>query len=552
MVKELIIFFSKKISINNWFLYIGLGLLIGIVDGVFLYSLFPFFKYLFLNEPVNINFSFLNFDPVWFKNFISDNFLFLFITVVFFKGFLHYVEIYTAVLFQQKFEQLNKFELLKIFLTKVPKDFIYLDQGKSNNIFLNQINELKFGFRQFTMALRKLSYLTIYLLIFLFLYKLYGLFIFSSIVIIPLTFKKVFSKTRNISEKKSNDDDQFSGNIFESISFLKYLISTDITEKFLKRLKNKVNDVVRSNIKLGKNDALIRSFREPIFVFIILLIYYLSNFLDFQNDYFVVSSLLAYRITNYSFEFYASFNELLKSHGSLLNQKELHKNFSDRDENELENYDLNEIKFLNVSFKPLNDRLNFKINLNLKLNEKMIVVGDSGAGKTTIINTLLKINNKYSGKIEINNIDLKKINSKSIKSKVGFVSQDSVMFNDSLFNNITLWDTRNNENISRVNNLLSKFNLERFSKDLFEEDINLKEKLSGGEKQRLNLIRELYKKPELLLLDEITSSLDIESKKIILNHIKNLDIKFIFITHDREVLSFFNEKIKVLEIKNII
>ena len=552
MVKELIIFFSKKISIKNWSLYISLGLLIGIIDGVFLYSLFPFFKYLFLNEPVNFDFSFLSFDLVWVKNFISVNFLFLFIALVFFKGILHYVEIYTAVLFQQKFEQLNKFELLKIFLTKVPKNFIYLDQGKSNNIFLNQINELKFGFRQFTMALRKLSYLVVYLLIFLFLYKLYGLFIFSLIVIIPLTFKRVFSKTRNISEKKSNDDDQFSGNIFESISFLKYLISTDITEKFLKRLKSKVNDVVRSNIKLGKNDALIRSFREPIFVFIILLIYYLSNFLDFQNDYFVVSSLLAYRITNYSFEFYASFNELLKSHGSLLNQKELDKNFSDRDENELEISDLNEIKFLNVSFKPLNDRLNFKINLNLKLNEKMIVVGDSGAGKTTIINTLLKINNKYSGKIEINNIDLKKINSKSIKSKVGFVSQDSVMFNDSLFNNITLWDIRNNDNISRVNNLLSKFNLERFSKDLFEEDINLKEKLSGGEKQRLNLIRELYKKPELLLLDEITSSLDIESKKIILNHIKNLDIKFIFITHDREVLSFFNEKVKIIEIKNLL
>ena len=75
MVKELILFFSKKISINNWFLYVGLGLLIGIIDGVFLYSLFLFLN-IFLNEPVNINFSFLNFDLVSIKNFISVNFYF--------------------------------------------------------------------------------------------------------------------------------------------------------------------------------------------------------------------------------------------------------------------------------------------------------------------------------------------------------------------------------------------------------------------------------------------------------------------------------------------
>jgi len=551
MVKELILFYFNKISITNWILYVLLGVLIALIDAVFLSTLFPFFKNLFLDQSFSIE---INYDyGIIFEKiieFIEHRFISIFFLIIFFKGFFNYIEVYTSVLFQQKFEVLNRIEIIRLFLKNPPKDLVSLDQGKSNNIFLNQANELKIGYRQFTIMLRRISYLFIYLFILVFLFGVYGLIVSLILIFSPLVFSKIFNQTRNISKRKSAEDDQLGNSIFESISFLKYMILTGLTEKFLSRLGKNIKELATSNIKMGRNDAIVRSFREPLFVAIIIMLFFVSKGFDLKQNNLLLLSLLAYRISNYTFELYSAFNEFLKSYGSVINQKILSKSFNELNDTGIEINKIERIGFKNLSFQRLDKRLNYKINLEIIGNDKIIIIGESGSGKTTIFNTLLGINNKFSGSININGIDLLDIKVSSIRNKVGFVDQNPIMFNDSLYNNISLWDRISDNNIKKVKILLKEFQLERFSEDLFQKNINFKEKLSGGEKQRLNLIRELYKDPEILFLDEITSALDKESKIIIFNYLNNLKLKMVLITHDLESIKFFNPGTKVLEITN--
>ena len=551
MVKELILFYFKKISVRNWILYVLLGILIALIDTVFLSTLFPFFKKLFLDQSFSIE---INYDyGIIFEKiieFIEHWFISIFFIIIFFKGFLNYIEVYTSVLFQQKFEVLNRIEILRLFLKSPPKDLVSLDQGKSNNIFLNQANELKIGYRQFTIMLRRISYLFIYLFILVFLFGAYGLIISLILIFSPLVFNKIFNQTRNISKRKSSEDDQLGNSIFESISFLKYLILTGLTDKFLSRLAKNIKELAISNVKMGRNDAIVRSFREPLFVAIIIMLYFVSKSFDLQQNNLLLLSLLAYRTSNYTFELYSAFNEFLKSYGSIINQKTLSKSFNKLNDTGIAINRIERIEFKNLSFERLDKRLNYKINLEIIGNDKIIIIGESGSGKTTLFNTLLGINNKFSGSININGIDLLDVKVSSIRNKVGFVDQNPIMFNDSLYNNISLWDRISDNNIKKVKDLLKEFQLERFSEDLFQKNINFKEKLSGGEKQRLNLIRELYKDPEILFLDEITSALDKESKLIIFNYLNNLKLKMVLITHDLESTKLFNPGTKVLEIKN--
>ncbi len=186
------------------------------------------------------------------------------------------------------------------------------------------------------------------------------------------------------------------------------------------------------------------------------------------------------------------------------------------------------INFQNVSFQYQNANQYALKNINVIINkgETVALVGKSGSGKTTFSNLLLRFYNPTEGKITIDNQDFEIFNKSSLRDIMSIVTQEPILFNDSIKNNIAYGSNEINEDL--VISSASTANADSFINlldDKYESIIGERgTKLSGGEKQRLSIARAIYRNPEILILDEATSSLDSESEKLVQQAIDNLII----------------------------
>ena len=175
-----------------------------------------------------------------------------------------------------------------------------------------------------------------------------------------------------------------------------------------------------------------------------------------------------------------------------------------------------EISFNNVSFKYNQEQVLEDISFKIKKGETVAIVGHSGAGKSTIADLLIRFYDVVEGSISIDNINVKKINLSELRNLMGVVTQDSILFNDTVINNIAFGVEIEN---SQVLESAKMANADEFIQNLderYETFIgDAGNKLSGGEKQRLSIARAIYKNPEILILDEATSSLDTKSEKAV-------------------------------------
>ena len=195
------------------------------------------------------------------------------------------------------------------------------------------------------------------------------------------------------------------------------------------------------------------------------------------------------------------------------------------------------IKFKDVDFKYAgNENMILQnINLEIKKGQTIAIVGKSGAGKTTLSDLIPRFYDPYNGNIFIDNYDVKDYSLKSLRSLIGIVTQNIILFNDSIKNNIAYGSK--NANDKELINALKSANLYDLVSNL-DGGINtiIGEngiKLSGGEKQRLSIARALVKNPQILILDEATASLDSESEKKVHHAIDNVikDRTVIVIAH---------------------
>jgi len=190
----------------------------------------------------------------------------------------------------------------------------------------------------------------------------------------------------------------------------------------------------------------------------------------------------------------------------------------------------NKIVFDNVSFEydSSNTVLN-GINLTIKRGEKVGICGESGGGKTTLLNLLMRSRDVNSGSISIDGIDIRKLDVNSYRNEIGIVSQDIYIFDSSIRENIRY--AVPNASDQDIIDACVKANLWDFIKKL-PNGLNTEVgpeglKLSGGQKQRISLARIFLKDPEIILLDEATSALDNVSERAVKRSLKLLDGKTI-------------------------
>ena len=178
----------------------------------------------------------------------------------------------------------------------------------------------------------------------------------------------------------------------------------------------------------------------------------------------------------------------------------------------------------NVSFRYEKDYVLKNFNLTLKKGETIALVGQSGSGKSTIANLVTRFYDLEEGQIEIDGVNIKTITQKSLRELMGLVTQDSILFNDTIKENLKIGkpDATDKELLEalRIANALEFVN--GLPKGI---DTNIGDsggKLSGGQKQRISIARAVLKNPPLMILDEATSALDTESEQLVQKALENM------------------------------
>jgi subfamily B ATP-binding cassette protein MsbA len=183
-----------------------------------------------------------------------------------------------------------------------------------------------------------------------------------------------------------------------------------------------------------------------------------------------------------------------------------------------------EIVFENISFKYQNDYVLKNFSLTIPKGKTVALVGQSGSGKSTIANLITRFYDVNEGRILIDNLDIRDLTTKSLRGQLGIVTQDAILFNDSIKNNLKLGN--DNATDEQIVDALKVANAWEFVKDLpngIETNIgDSGNKLSGGQKQRLSIARAVLKNPPIMVLDEATSALDTESERLVQVALENM------------------------------
>ena len=182
------------------------------------------------------------------------------------------------------------------------------------------------------------------------------------------------------------------------------------------------------------------------------------------------------------------------------------------------------IQFNNVNFSYNNENAIKEFSFELKKGETLALVGQSGSGKSTIANLVNRFYDVNHGEIMIDKINIKDVTKNSLRKLIGLVTQDSILFNDSIKNNLIV--AKNDATDDEIINALKIANAWEFVKVL-EDNIHHNvgdsgNKLSGGQKQRISIARAVLKNPPIMVLDEATSALDTESEKLVQDALENM------------------------------
>lgn len=336
----------------------------------------------------------------------------------------------------------------------------------------------------------------------------------------------------------------------EMLTYVKFTKIYNYTDFLIKPLTKK-NDELKKTLLENQKYTYILTVSEQIIVMIFQICLYIIGGVQVINGklsvgmFTIMSTYLGNVITSFKY-FSTLYQQYLSAYVSYQRIIEF-ENLKDDNCGNMNIEDVEEIFLDNFSYTyNTQNKIIDNINYKFKVNEIYFISGKNGSGKTTLVNSILGLYSEYDGNILVDGYSIKNINMYSFREKfVSFIDQHGLLINSSIYENISL-----NQNISikTIETYLLDFGLIKAydeANEYLSKNINeLSSNLSGGECQKICLIREFLRNKKVMIFDEPTSYLDVYSKNVFIKYVRNLKENHIviIISHDEELFQKIDGK----------
>lgn len=472
------------------------------------------------------------------------------------KGIAKFLEGYVRVLYQQYFMRQIRISNINLLNTYNYESFAKSDIGRIQNTFTGEVERINNAFRFYFKAFQYGVLVLVYVVLAFISDPVFSILVAVGGVATNYIFKLLYKKTKMLSRKITTENHLFQGMMIQRVSFFKYLKTTGLNPVYSRRLKDTVYTLERLQLKLGTVDSVLGALREPLIILIVIIAIYLQTiFISNAAGLVILCLLLLYRALTFFMGMQEHWNFFLGLSGSLDNMENFTVELSGKKELDGDkNFPgfREELELQNVGFHYDEKRILKEVDIRIKKNEVIAIVGESGSGKTTLMNIISGLLFPTEGKYLVDGTEVVEYERNSFQRCIGYIPQDSIIFNDTIFNNVTLWAEKNKENMERFRNVITEASMAAFVNEQpgVEETLlgNNGINLSGGQKQRICIARELYKKVQLLLMDEATSALDSKTEAAIQQNIDQLRGHFTIVVIAHRLATIKNaDRIYVLQ-----
>ncbi len=533
-------FFYRYLGPRLWVIIL-FSLVVGLLDGFGLALFIPIFE--IAAEGQNFQSSesmgelqfLLSFiETLGFSLSVTSVMIFM-VTLFVVKSGLRFIDGYYKVKLQNEFVRGIRYQMVDGLSELDYKQFLNLDSGRIQNTLSAEAIKLTYGFLAYFNSIQHAILLLVYIgLAFLSNYQ-FAILVSLGGYLSNFVFRYLFKNTEKASIGLSEMGNSFQSYLIQAVHNFKYLKATNYFSEYKMKLKAVIDQIERNQRKIGVYGSIMNSAREPIILMVVAAIILIQvQFLGGSLSSIVLSLVFLYRALNYIVTLQGSWQGFISNIGGVVASVNLIEEFQKNKEQI--NYSdqpmaIRSLELQEVSFTyPNGFQVLKNIQFGLHPLKTYAFVGESGSGKTSLVNLIIGLIHPSQGKILVNGTDRLQIDLNQYRKRFGYITQEPVIFNDSIYNNVTLWAPKSKENLDRFQQAIEMANIQAYVDSLPEGmDTRLGDNgllVSGGQKQRISIARELYKDVDILIFDEATSALDSETERLIQDNIDMLMGKF--------------------------
>ena len=518
---------------SKFLLMLGLGLAAGIFGGIGIGAIIPLFSFLTKGQSTETDIISKTIEKFFSLTHLPYNLplLLAFMVVIFIlKAIVHYLSYHYNQKLSTDYEKQSRSELFK---KTLHADWPYLLEQKIGHLETVLFQDIYTSAGILTCLsglIMTATSLVLYALIAVNISASITFLTFGIGLILFFLLKPLFFKLRRTAAALAALSKQVTHHISEHTIGAKTVKTMGADQEVIKHGDEYFENYRKMRVKIELYNRLPGTFLEPVgFLFISLVLlyqYYFGN----------VFSIASFAAIVYIVQKEFSFMQALQSNLNNINQALPHlKIVMDYQEKTARHAEINSglklfrlkenIEFKNISFAyDKKNKILSGLNFLIKKGEAVGLIGSSGAGKTTLVDLILRLFPPGSGEILVDGQNAFEIDLAGWRKKIGYVSQDTFLLNDTIENNIRFYnkhltkeEVKEAAELAHIRDFIEK-QPNKFSTVVGERGV----KLSGGQKQRIILARVLARKPEFLILDEATSALDNESEALIQKSIEHL------------------------------